>query len=79
MTGTSPAKSVSAERYTTGSTVLTVDLGNSRHKLLCLSICVILGMSPMGREQGLNESIGSAPSMPTWRVQPRAAAAYPHG
>lgn len=51
MTGTSPAKSVSAGRHITGSTVLTVDLGNSRHKLLCLSICV-MDMSPNGKRAG---------------------------
>lgn len=32
----------------------------------------------MGREQGLNESVESASSMPTWRGGPRTATAYPH-
>lgn len=37
MTGASSlAKPVSAERHITGTTVLTVDLGNSRHRLIML-------------------------------------------
>lgn len=57
------AKSVSAERHIIGPTVLTVDLENSRRRLITL-VYLCDGIVSSGKRTGLNEATGNAKSMP---------------
>lgn len=72
------AKPVSADRHMVGTTVLTVDLENSRHRLIML-VHLCDGHVSNGQRTELNEeATGNAKSMATWRRQLRAATAYTH-